>query len=81
MKVKVIGKSHLEGSSKKSGKPYDFIQANYNGRARGVEGLAALTLSLDPKDYLFADVVVGAEYNAELDNRSYIQKLLPVTKA
>lgn len=80
MKVKVIGKAHLKGISKKTGNPYDFIQVHYNGRARGVDGLAALTLSLDPMDYPFADVIVGCEYNVEFDNRGYIVEFLPVTK-
>ena len=80
MTVKVIGKAHLQGVSKKTGNPYDFIQIHYNSRARNVEGLAALTLNLDPNEYPFADVVVGGEYNLELDNRGYIVEFSPVTK-
>ena len=38
MKIKVIGKAHLSGTSKRTGKDYDFIQVHYNGKARGVEG-------------------------------------------
>ena len=80
MIIKVIGKAHLKGTSKKTGNPYDFIQVHYNGRARGVEGQAALTLSLDPVDFPFADVIVGGDYNVEFDNRGYIVEFLPVTK-
>ena len=80
MKIKVIGKAHLKGTSKKTGNAYDFIQVHYNGKARDVEGIAALTLSLDPRDYPFADVVVGAEYSVEFDNRGYIVEFAPVTK-
>ena len=80
MKMKVIGKAHLKGTSKKTGKPYDFIQVHYNGPARGVEGLAALTVNLDPAYTPFADVVVGCEYNLEFDNRGYPVTFLPVTK-
>ena len=80
MKIKVIGKAHLKGNSKKTGNDYDFIQVHYIGRARGVEGHAALTLSLDPCEYSFADVIVGGEYNVEFDNRGYIVEFLPVTK-
>ena len=47
MKIKVIGKAHREGVSKKSGNPYNFNQVHYNGPDRGVEGMAALTLNLD----------------------------------
>lgn len=44
MKIKVIGKAHLEGASKRTGKEYNFNQVHYTGPDRGVEGLAALTL-------------------------------------
>lgn len=81
MKIVVIGKAHLQGTSKKTGNPYDFIQIHYNGPARGVEGLAALTLSLDPRQYPFADVVVGGHYNVEFDNRGYPVEFLPITKS
>mgnify|MGYP001040558305 CR=1 FL=1 len=51
MRIKVIGKAHLKGTSKRTGNPYDFIQIHYNGPAFGVEGVAACTLSLDPQQY------------------------------
>lgn len=31
MKIKLIGKAHLKGTSKKTGNPSDFIQVHYNG--------------------------------------------------
>ncbi len=80
MKINVIGKAHLKGTSKRSGNEYDFIQVHYNGRARGVEGLAALTVNLDPRDYPFADIIVGEEYTVEFDNRGYVVEFLPVQK-
>ena len=39
MKIKVISKAHLKGTSKKTDNPYDFIQVHYNGPARGVGDL------------------------------------------
>lgn len=48
MRIKVYGKAHLEGVAKKTGNPYNFNQVHYLGKARGVEGLAAQTLALDP---------------------------------
>lgn len=71
MKIKVIGKARLSGTSKKTGNPYDFVQVHYNGRARGVDGLAAMTLSLDPRDYPLETIQVGADYNVDFDNRGY----------
>jgi len=48
MKISVVGKVHLEGTSKRTGNSYNFSQIHYLGHARGVEGSAALTVSLDP---------------------------------
>ena len=47
MRIKVIGKAHLKGTSKKTGNPYDFIQVHYNAPAKSVFGEGAMTLSLD----------------------------------
>ena len=44
MRIKVYGKAHLEGVAKKSGNPYNINQVHSLGKARGVEGQAALTL-------------------------------------
>lgn len=71
MKIKVYGKAHLEGVSKKTGRPYNINQIHYLGKARGVEGLAAQTLMLDPADYPLDYIAVGSEYNVEFDNRGY----------
>lgn len=78
MKIKVIGKAHLKGTSKKSGNDYDFIQVHYNAPAFGVEGLAAQTLSLDPRQYDYFDVIVGGEYNAEFGPRGFLVEFTPV---
>ena len=51
MRIKAFGKARLEGVAKKSGNPYNFNQVHYLGKARGVEGQAALTLALDSFDY------------------------------
>lgn len=41
MRIKVIGTARLNGTSKKIGNSYDFIQVHYSGAAFGVEGGAA----------------------------------------
>ena len=74
MKITVYGKAHLEGTSKRTNKDYNFNQGHYLGKARGVEGQAALNLALDPKEYPLDSIVVGAEYNVEFDNRGYVQE-------
>lgn len=71
MKIKVVGKSHLQGTSKKTGSPYDFIQVHYLGKARGVLGDAAMTLSLDPSMAPFDSILVPGDYIVEFDQRGY----------
>lgn len=72
MKIKVIGKAHLEGTSKRTGNSYNFHQIHYNAPARGVEGVAAKTLSLEPSQVSYASIQVGGEYQVEFDERGYV---------
>ena len=71
MKIKVYGKIHREGTAKKTGKPYNFNQIHYLGKAYGIEGQAACTLNLDPTVYPYTSIMVGEEYNVEFDNRGF----------
>ena len=78
MRIKVYGKSHLEGIAKKTGNPYNFNQVHYLGKARNVTGQAAMTLALDPIDYPIDAIEVGKEYNVEFDNRGYVVDFAPI---
>ncbi len=78
MKVRVIGKAHLKGTSKKTGNPYDFIQIHYVGPARNVVGQAGMTFSLDPSIFRFDSIMVPGEYVVEFDNRGYPVEFAPV---
>lgn len=71
MKIKVYGKAHIEGVSKKTGNPYNLTVLHYLGKARGVEGQAAMTLMLDAFSFPLSSIVVGSEYNVEFDQRGY----------
>ncbi len=77
MKIKVIGKAHLQGVLKKTGNPYTFIQIHYNGPARNVVGLAALTLSLDPSQARHDAIMVPGDYIVEFDNRGFLVEFSP----
>ena len=77
MKIKVIGKQHLQGTSKKTGNPYNFIQIHHVSPARGVEGMAARTLSLAPNFMLFDDTRVNGEYDVEFNQGGYVISFLP----
>lgn len=72
MKISVEGKAHLEGTSKKTGRAYNFNQVHYLGKQFGVEGLAAKTLMLDPVAYPIHSIQVGAVYDVEFDDRGSV---------
>lgn len=80
MRIKVIGKAHLKGISKKTGNPYDFNQVHYTGPARGVEGLSAQTLNLDPQTYSYDSITLGVDYDAEFDNHGFLVDFKPINK-
>lgn len=79
MKIKVIGKAHLKGTSRRTGNPYDFIQVHYNSPAQGVEGIAALTVNLNPSQVNYDSIAVSGEYNVEFDQRGYPVVFAPVS--
>ena len=54
-------------------------QVHYNGKAYGVDGLAAKTLMLDPVSYPIVTIQVGADYNVEFDDRGYVVDFSPVS--
>lgn len=78
MKIKVLGKAHLEGTSKKTGKPYNFNQIHYVAPARGVTGYAACTQVLDPALYPIDKIKVDGTYDIQFDNRGYVVEFTPV---
>lgn len=79
MKIKVLGKQHLQGTSKRTGNDYNFLQIHYTGPARGVEGVAAKTLNLDPVTFPPYSVLVGTEYLVEFDERGNVVDFVPAT--
>lgn len=72
MKIKVLGKAHLEGTSRKTGRPYNFNQLHFCGPAQGVEGVAAQTVSYDPSIFPLSRIEVGKTYELEVNLRGYV---------
>lgn len=72
MIINVIGKRHCSGTSKKSGKPFDFSEVFFIGQQRNVDGLAGLSFTVDPSVISFSEIVVGADYNAEFGPGGYL---------
>lgn len=80
MRITVIGKAHLEGTSKKTGRDYNFYQIHFTGPARGVEGLAAQTISIDPTVVPYTSIEVNAPYDAQFDHRGYCIEFTRITR-
>lgn len=80
MKIKVIGKAHRAGTSKRTGNSYNFNQVHYNAPDRGVEGVAALTMNLDPGLISYDGIRIGGEYEVSFGPRGYIVAFEPVTR-
>ncbi len=78
MKIKVIGKAHFQGTSKKTGNSYDFTRIHYTGPARNVVRIAAMTFSIDPSIARFEEIMVPGDYVVEFDNRGYPVEFAPV---
>lgn len=72
MIIKVIGKRHCSGTSKKSGKPFDFSEVFFIGQQRNIEGLAGLSFIVDPSILSYSEIVVGADYNVEFGPGDYL---------
>ena len=67
MNIKVIGKAHLEGISKKTNRSYNFNVVHYVGPQRDVEGECGQQIMLDPVKYPIGTIIVGSTYNVEFD--------------
>lgn len=72
MIINVIGKRHCSGTSKKSGKPFDFSEVFIIGDRRNVEGQAGLSFTVDPSVISYSEIVVGADYNADFGPGGYL---------
>lgn len=80
MKITVIGKRHMEGTSRRTGQPYNFDEVHFNGPAWGVEGMAAQVVKLNPGLCPFADILIGREYELDFDQRGFCVSFQPVSK-
>lgn len=77
MKIKVYGKVHLSGTSKKTGKKYDFIQLHCLVPQRGVEGEAAKVISVSPDIVNYDSIILGKVCSVEVDFDGRVVSCLP----
>ena len=66
MVVHLLGKEHLEGVSKSSGKPYSFDKVYVAFSQPHVDGQAVRDLMI-PSNFDFSRLVVGQHYNFDFD--------------
>lgn len=67
MKLKVYGKGHFFGTSKKTGNKYDFIQLHCLIPQRGIEGEAAKVVIVSPDLVNYDSIIVGKSCSVEVD--------------
>lgn len=79
MTITVLGKAHMEGTSKRTGKPYNLNQIHYLGKSPYVEGQSCETLFLDAYDYPYDTIRVNSKYNVEFNRRGYVVGFTPVS--
>lgn len=77
MKIKVIGKKHWKGTSKKTGNDYDFTAVFYIGSDDGVIGQCGLDISVDPAVCPFNSIDVNREYDVEFGPRGRVVAFAP----
>lgn len=79
MKIRIFGKNHRNGTSQKTGKPYDFWELHFSGPQRGVIGEAAINKTVDPGLFDFEAMTVPGDYLVEYDGQGNIISLSAVT--
>ena len=67
MKVKLLGKSHRDGISAKTGKPYNINSLHCVGSARNVEGQAVMVVTVNGAEHPYEELKIGGEYVVEYD--------------
>lgn len=59
MKVKLLGKSHRDGISAKTGKPYNINSLHCVGSARNVEGQAVMVVTVNGAEHPYEELKIG----------------------
>ena len=77
MKVTVVGKRHLSGTSRKNGNPFNNSVVYVTCPMSGVDGLSVDSLWLDAVQYPIDSIKVGSVYDVDRDSRGYIVGFSP----
>lgn len=72
MKVNVIGKEFVSGTSRKTQKDFAANVVHVSYKKNGVEGNAVDSIWLDPASYPLAGIQVGKLYDLDRDGRGFV---------
>lgn len=72
MKVTVIGKEMMSGTSKKTGQPYEATIAHVQYKKSKCEGFAVDNVWIDSSLCPAYDIEVGSNYDLDRDGRGFI---------
>lgn len=75
--LQVRGKEHCKGVSRKTGKSYDFYNFHFLMRKPGVDGLAAVVKTCDPRVIDYDNVLVDQYYDFGIDFNGNIDSIKP----
>ncbi len=65
MIIKVIGKRHFKGTSRRTGNDYDFNSVFFLGKVDNGEGQRGDSVNLDPAMFPYEDIAIGGLYDIE----------------
>lgn len=77
MIIKIEGKQHMQGVSKKTGKKYDFITIHTLMKMPYVEGLAAVTKNIGVDVIAYNSIIVGSYYDFQTDFKGNVTSVTP----
>lgn len=72
MKVTVVGKEYVSGTSKKTGKPFEANVVHVTFKKMHCEGSSVDSIWLDPNTYPLSGIQVGKTYDVDRDQRGFL---------
>lgn len=77
MIVQIVGKSHRSGTSKKTGRDYDFTEIHFLCPSRNVEGQSCRTAIIGSEVCRTDSILINQHYELETDLDGNIIKVRP----
>ena len=72
MKVTVIGKEHIQGKSRNTGREFDSNVIHVAYAKNGVEGQTVESIWLNPVNFPLKAIELGGAYIVDRDSRGFI---------